>query len=328
MPKVHCIKRRWLENHKLHACLRNAERILKIGSAERSNNVHLCRHTLAANNEETVSINPIQKSLDLTSRDMYHVSPLQDETDGKSTTVTSSEGSIGSAFNASANSSLTRKVSIESACHPNIAISPTYEERHEETHLPAESFNVMKSHSVQQRAMQLQRQSLTVIVPEGTLGISLVSDKDEVVVKEIRKPSVLGNRACPGDKIISIDGEDVSQMDETEISTMLALWHNRKKRKLEIKPSLASCMPFANLSNHCSQINCDFNTQLIYDGVKDYITANKMSFNEVRVLLQQNISFLSNKVGIKLDEIQEEEMNMIWSEARQCIGHWFMSAEI
>lgn len=305
---------------------------MKNGSAERSDHVHLRLHTLAANKEEIVSTDPIQKSLDVTSRDMGRRFPLQDETDGKSTTNTS-EGSIAcSAFNASAkNSSLTRKVSIESACacQSNIAISPTHEGRHEVIQLPAESFHVMKSHYVQQRAMQLQRKSLTVIVPEGKLGISLVSDKDEVVVKEIRKPSVLGNRACPGDKIISIDGEDVSQMDEMEISTMLALWHNRKKRKLEIKPSLASCMPFANLSKHCSQIDCNFKTRLICDGVKAYITTNKMSFNEVRVLLQQNdISFLSNRVGIKLDEIQEEELNMIWSEARQCIGHWFMSAAI
>ncbi len=229
---------------------------MKYGSTERSNHVHLHLHNLAANKDEAISIGPIHNSLDLSSRDMNHVSPLQlqDETDGKSTTITS--GSLGFAFNAAALSSLTRKVSIESACHPNIDVSPTPEEKNEVKQLPAESFNVMKSHCVQQRALQLRRQSLTVIVPaEGILGISLVSDKDEVVVKEIRKSSVLGTKICPGDKIISIDGEDVSQMDEIEISTMLALWHNRSKRKLEIKPSLASCIPFGNLSNHCLRLN-------------------------------------------------------------------------
>eukprot|EP00985_Skeletonema_marinoi_P031521 scaffold37718_cov187-Skeletonema_marinoi.AAC.6 len=158
--------------------------------------------------------------------------------------------------------------------------------------------------------MQRYRQSLTVLVPDGTLGISLSSNNDETIVKEVRKSSVLATKVCPGDKIMSIDGEDVSQMDETEISTMLALWHSGCDRKLEIQPSLASCMPFTNPSKNCSQLHSNFKTQLIYEGVKAYITTNRM---------------LSMRVGVKLVEIQEEEANLIWSEAKEHIATWFTS---
>ena len=161
-------------------------------------------HTLAANKEGNVSSCPcvsidlIQKSLDFTSRDMDRGgSSLQYKIYG---TIITSEiiSSVGSAFNALVNNSPTCKVSIESACHPNITISPSHEERHEVRQLPKENFNVMKSYCVQQRATQLQRQSLTVLVPEGTIGVSQKSNDDGTIVKGILKPSVLGNRLATG----------------------------------------------------------------------------------------------------------------------------------
>jgi len=136
-------------------------------------------------------------------------------------------------------------------------------------------------------------QGLTVIVPAGgTLGLYLEDDTDVeadeggpgTVVKDVRLSSVLIKQVSPGDRILSIDGQDVSQMTTSEISTLLALWNSDMDRELVIKPSLASTMPFTNVASHqLSQIH----SISIYEGVKRHITANKMTYNEVRVLLQQ-----------------------------------------
>lgn len=136
-------------------------------------------------------------------------------------------------------------------------------------------------------------QGLTVIVPAGgTLGLYLEDDIEAdfseggpgTVVKDVRLSSVLIKQVSPGDRIVSIDGQDVSQMTTSEISTVLALWNSDLDRELVIKPSLASTMPFTNIASHQpSQIH----SISIYEGVKRHITANKMTYNEVRVLLQQ-----------------------------------------
>lgn len=240
-------------------------------------------------------------------------------------------GGLPTPFKTSSNSAFTRKVSVTDTYVP-----PTFTREistdtsvpftgitaaahHEE---PMESFNVMKSYCMQQRMISHFTEGLTVSVPSGTLGISLASDNDGTVVKEVRESSVLANQVCPGDRILSVDGEDVRQMYETEISTMLALWHNEHDRKIEIKPSLASTMPF--LASNCSHIHSNYKSQLIYNGVRTYIITHRMSYNEVRVLLQQSISVLSKRVGGRLIEIQEEESN-IWSEAKKHIAHWFTS---
>jgi hypothetical protein len=75
-------------------------------------------------------------------------------------------------------------------------------------------------------------------------------------------------------------------MTTSEISTVLALWNSDLDRELVIKPSLASTMPFINVVANESQPS-QIQSISIYEGVKRHITANKMTYNEVRVLLQQ-----------------------------------------
>lgn len=186
--------------------------------------------------------------------------------------------------------------------------------------IPVESFNVMNSYCMQRRIISHYTHVLTVSVPSGTLGISLASDNDGTVIREVRESSVLVNKVCPGDRILSIDGEDVHQKDETEVSTMLALWQNERDRKLGIKPSLASTTPF--LASNCSQICSNYETLLIYNGIRTYITTHRMSYNEVRVLLQQSASVLSKRVDCGLIEIDED---IFWSHAKILIAHWFIS---
>jgi hypothetical protein len=64
----------------------------------------------------------------------------------------------------------------------------------------------------------------TVVAPPGKLGIILANRTDlrGTVVSGVRTSSVLADQVSPGDRIIAIDGEDVSQMNVKEITTIMA----------------------------------------------------------------------------------------------------------
>lgn len=65
---------------------------------------------------------------------------------------------------------------------------------------------------------------MTVIAPPGKLGIILANKADSkgTVVSGVRTSSVLAEKISPGDRIIAIDGEDVSLMTVSEITTIMA----------------------------------------------------------------------------------------------------------
>lgn len=65
----------------------------------------------------------------------------------------------------------------------------------------------------------------TIKAPPGKLGIILANRNDArggTVVSGVRTTSVLANKVSPGDKIVAIDGEDVSRMTVTEITAIMA----------------------------------------------------------------------------------------------------------
>ena len=64
----------------------------------------------------------------------------------------------------------------------------------------------------------------TVKAPPGKLGIILANRNDArgTVVSGVRTTSTLADKVSPGDRIISIDGEDVSRMTVTEITAIMA----------------------------------------------------------------------------------------------------------
>lgn len=74
------------------------------------------------------------------------------------------------------------------------------------------------SHSV------AKRMKVTVVAPPGKLGIILANKTDAkgTVVSGVRTSSVLADRVNPGDRIVAIDGEDVSRMTVSEITTIMA----------------------------------------------------------------------------------------------------------
>jgi hypothetical protein len=69
-----------------------------------------------------------------------------------------------------------------------------------------------------------KRSRITVVAPPGKLGIILANKADSqgTVVSGVRTSSVLAEKISPGDRIIGIDGEDVSRMTVSEITTIMA----------------------------------------------------------------------------------------------------------
>ncbi|KAL7576312.1 hypothetical protein ACA910_018132 [Epithemia clementina (nom. ined.)] len=69
-----------------------------------------------------------------------------------------------------------------------------------------------------------RRSRMTVIAPPGKLGIILANKADSkgTVVSGVRTSSVLAEKISPGDRIVAIDGEDVSLMTVSEITTIMA----------------------------------------------------------------------------------------------------------
>jgi C-terminal processing protease CtpA/Prc len=67
------------------------------------------------------------------------------------------------------------------------------------------------------------RSKVTIVAPPGKLGIILANRTDSrgTVVSGVRTASVLATQISPGDRIIAIDDEDVSQMNVKEITTIM-----------------------------------------------------------------------------------------------------------
>ena len=69
-----------------------------------------------------------------------------------------------------------------------------------------------------------RRSRVTVVAPPGKLGIILANKADArgTVVSGVRTSSALVEKVSPGDRIVAIDGEDVSLMTVSEITTIMA----------------------------------------------------------------------------------------------------------
>lgn len=80
------------------------------------------------------------------------------------------------------------------------------------------------SASAKRAAARTMRSKVTVTAPPGKLGIILANRTDSrgTVVSGVRTSSVLAEQVSPGDRIIAIDDEDVSQMNVKEITTIMA----------------------------------------------------------------------------------------------------------
>lgn len=86
------------------------------------------------------------------------------------------------------------------------------------------SRNVQTAASSVSSSAIARRTKITVIAPPGKLGIILANKADSkgTVVSGVRTSSVLVDRISPGDRIVAIDGEDVSRMTVSEITTIMS----------------------------------------------------------------------------------------------------------
>lgn len=75
-----------------------------------------------------------------------------------------------------------------------------------------------------QMSSSSRRSRVTVLAPPGKLGIILANKADSkgTVVSGVRTSSALVEKVSPGDRIVAIDGEDVSLMTVSEITTIMA----------------------------------------------------------------------------------------------------------
>ncbi|KAL7525087.1 hypothetical protein ACHAWF_001206, partial [Thalassiosira exigua] len=80
------------------------------------------------------------------------------------------------------------------------------------------------SASARRAAARTLRSKVSVVAPPGKLGIILANRTDArgTVVSGVRTSSVLAEQVSPGDRIVAIDEEDVSQMNVKEITTIMA----------------------------------------------------------------------------------------------------------
>ena len=80
------------------------------------------------------------------------------------------------------------------------------------------------SSSVTSSSSIVRRSKTTIVAPPGKLGIILANKADSkgTVVSGVRTSSVLVDRISPGDRIAAIDGEDVSRMTVSEITTIMS----------------------------------------------------------------------------------------------------------
>ncbi|MGH3055770.1 MAG: PDZ domain-containing protein [Gaiellaceae bacterium] len=68
-----------------------------------------------------------------------------------------------------------------------------------------------------------EQAQLDIVAPAGRLGIILQNQTDSrgTIVSEVRNTSFLYEQIFPGDRIIKIDNEDVSQLSVAEITTIM-----------------------------------------------------------------------------------------------------------
>jgi hypothetical protein len=90
--------------------------------------------------------------------------------------------------------------------------------------LPRPKGSSSVSASARRAAARTLRSKVSVVAPPGKLGIILANRTDSrgTVVSGVRTSSVLAQQVSPGDRIIAIDDEDVSQMNVKEITTIMA----------------------------------------------------------------------------------------------------------
>jgi len=87
--------------------------------------------------------------------------------------------------------------------------------------------------STRNRSTRISRKKrIIVLVPPGKLGVILANrhDGNGTVISEVREHSALRGMLSPGDKLVAVDGEDVTGMVVSQITSLMASKAERERR--------------------------------------------------------------------------------------------------
>jgi len=117
-----------------------------------------------------------------------------------------------------------------------------------------------------------RRNKVTIQAPPGKLGIILANKADSkgTVVSGVRSSSVLSEKISPGDRIVAIDGEDVSLMTVSEITTIMARKSDFERTLTVLTTPKHIPSGTASSAHQCVPEPCSFNGMGSPSRSKDY----------------------------------------------------------
>jgi hypothetical protein len=183
----------------------------------------------------------------------------------------------------------------------------------------------------EEKRASIYTQNFAIIAPPGHLGLVLEaglapSSKGSItVVGKMRLSSVMARQICPGDRILAIDGEDVSNFSLLEVLSIMKRKHDVEK-VLVIEPNPISTMAFTNPPKAPPSYQSSTEI-LVLTYVKAHIVSNRLRFNSVRVLLQLPAILLSREVGGRLSELHTEHgssFDLAWLNVKNSVIHWYV----
>lgn len=182
----------------------------------------------------------------------------------------------------------------------------------------------------EEKRASIYTQKVAIITPPGQLGLVLEAGRPSskgstTVVGKMRLSSVMAKQICPGDRILAIDGEDVSNFSLLEVLSIMKRKHDVEK-VLVIEPNPISTMAFTNTPKAPPSYQSSTEI-LVLTYVKAHIVSNRLRFNSVRVLLQLPAILLSREVGGRLSELRTEHgsnFDLAWCNVKNSVIHWYV----
>ena len=182
----------------------------------------------------------------------------------------------------------------------------------------------------EEKRASIYTQNVAIIAPPGQLGLVLEaghapSSKGSTMVGKMRLSSVMAKQMCPGDRILAIDGEDVSNFSLLEVLSIMKRKHDVEK-VLVIEPNPISTMAFTNPPKAPPSYQSSTEI-LVLTYVKAHIVSNRLRYNSVRVLLQLPPILLSREVGGRLSELHTEHgsnFDLAWCNVKNSVIHWYV----
>lgn len=102
---------------------------------------------------------------------------------------------------------------------------------------------------------QVNTQRVIVVAPPGKLGVTLADHHDGkgIVIAEVRPYSSMKGKMAPGDKLVAVDDQDVSNMVVNQITSMMASRSSQERRLTLLTPTTTSTIDRQSESQETKQ---------------------------------------------------------------------------